>query len=321
MRWSPLHCDVIIIGGGPAGLSAATWLGRHRRRTLVIDAEEGRNRWVEHVHGHLGHDPIAPNELRRIALEDLGAYPDVSHRSGWVDEAAQNEDGVFEVRIDGDVLQTRRVVLATGVRDVFPDVDGFFDHYGRSVFHCPTCDGFEAQNEKVAVIGWGPQVPAFALELLDWAQEVHVLTDGRDLPASGTDREVLARHGVEIHEEGASALLGERGALFGVRLEGGGVVDCSMAFFTIQHEPVNGLAEQLGCELDPDGYVLVNDMGLTSIPGVYAAGDLTPGMQLVPIAAAKGTVAGVAAAMSLRGEHLTGPAPAPQPAQELDDTS
>jgi thioredoxin reductase len=310
--------DAVVVGGGPAGLSAATWLGRHRRHTVLIDADEGRNRWVEAVHGHLACDPIRPDELRRRGRRDLDAYPDVDVHPGRVQRVISIGDS-FRVTTADATFETHRLVLATGVRDAFPEIDGFFEHYGADVYHCPTCDGFEARDQVIAVIGWGPHVPAFALEMLDWARAVHLLSDGRGVSADQRDLEQLAAHGVHTHDAPVEALLGERSELRGVRLADGTRVECALAFFTIEHRPVNDLAVQLGCELDAEGYVVVDAEGETSVPGVYAAGDLTPGVQLVPVAAAEGTVAGISAAMSLRGRPLIGPDPAPDPGEVLGD--
>jgi thioredoxin reductase len=313
--------DAVVIGGGPAGLSAATWFGRYRRRTLVVDSGEYRNRWVERVHGVLGHDPVAPEELLRAVHEDLGQYPHVELRRGIVTGLGRTATGDFVVSIsDADPVAARRLVLAAGVEDEFPNVTGFAEHYGHDVFHCPTCDGFDAKGECVAVFGWDRHVAGFALELLDWASEVRVVTNGRTFDAEENDRRTLSSHGIEIIEDEVVALLGEAGALEGVELKSGMRTACTMGFFSIGHRPRNTLARQLGCEVDDLGYVVVDDECETSVPGVYAAGDLTPGMQLVAVGVGKGAIAGVACAVSLHGqEDVPGaPQPAPDVAAELD---
>jgi thioredoxin reductase len=308
--------DAIVVGGGPAGLAAAGWLGRYRRRTLLVDAGEGRNRWAEAMHGMPGSDMAAPGELRERVGAEVRAYPEVAVRSGRVAAARRRGPSHFEVEVGDEVLTARRLILATGVRDVFPDVDGFFTHYGADVHHCPTCDGYEAKDRVVVAIGWERHIAAFAVSLLDWAAGVAIVTDGRSLECEPDVRGALDRRGVAVHEDRATRLLGERGDLKGIELAGGACVDCSMAFFSIEHEPVTELAEQLGCELDDDGHVAVDGACETSVPGVYAAGDLTPGLQLVAVATGAGTIAGVACARSLQGEgslagHDATPAPDP----------
>jgi hypothetical protein len=167
----PADYDVVVIGGGPAGWTAATWLGRYRRSALVVDGQQYRNRWVEKVHGVLANDPVPPQVLLQQARTDLERYGSVRLTPGTVAAVTRVGSGRFRVELEdvADPLLTRRIVLATGVRDVFPEVAAFFEHYGADVFHCPTCDGSDACGECVAVFGRGEHVAGFALELLDWA--------------------------------------------------------------------------------------------------------------------------------------------------------
>lgn len=292
--------DAVVVGGGPAGLTAALWLGRYRRNTLVVDSGEYRNRWTDRVHGVLANDPADPQSLLERAREDLTQYDSVRIVAGTVTAAAKVEQGLFRLRIaEGhEPLLTRRVVLATGVRDEFPQVGGFFDHYGADVFHCPTCDGFDARGECVAVFGWGEHVTGFALELLDWAAEVRVITNGQRLEGDEQPA-MLAERSVEVIDDRAVELLGPRGGMTGVVLASGRRTRCTMAFFSIAHRPDTKLARQLGCVIDDGGYVTVGRDQQTSVQGVFAAGDVTPGMQLVNIAIGASTIAGVSCALSL----------------------
>jgi thioredoxin reductase len=294
--------DAVVVGGGPAGLSAATWLARYRYAVVVLDSDEQRNRWVEQAHGYLGHDPVSPAALLQRAREQLRVYPEVMIRQCRVDGGSRQRDGTFVLEAEGEAIRTRRLVVATGVRDRFPEVEGFFEHYGASVFHCPTCDGYEARDADVVVFGWNADVADFALTLAGWARSVTVVTDGRPFEGEDEHRARLAERQVEVMEDEATGLVGERGRLQGVRLATGDVLECQLAFFSIAHEPVNELARELGCELTTEGCIQVDDEGATTVAGVYAAGDVTPGLQLLQVAAAKGTVAGVACARSLRGE-------------------
>ena len=294
--------DAVVVGGGPAGLSAATWLARYRRRTLVFDAGEQRNRSVETTHGYLTRDGASPSAILEAARADLQDYRCVELRRGEVVGLA-GECGRFIVTTgDGHDVEARRVVLATGVVDAVPDLDGFDEHYGASAFHCPSCDGFEAADRHVVVLGWSSHVAGFALELLDWAASVTVVTDGRRFEGDGHDYGALADHGVTLVEDDAVALVGARGDLRGVRLRGGRELRCGMMFFSLGHDPRTDLAEQLGCERTGEGCLVVDEHGQTTVPGVYAAGDVTPGFQLLQVATAKGTTAGVGCALSLRQE-------------------
>jgi len=306
--------DAVVVGGGPAGISAATWLGRYRRRTLIVDSGEHRNRWVEQSHGYFTRDPANPADLVRTGCEQLAAYPLVTRLEGRVGSVERVGDE-FVVEVDGVPHSCLRVVLATGVEDAFPEVDGFFDHYGASVFHCPSCDGFEAGDRNVVVLGWNAYVAPFAVTLLDWAASVTIVTDGRRFPGDGNDRETLSDFGVRIVEDVADRFVGSRGALTGVELRNLGLVPCEMVFFTVAHKPRNYLAEALGVHTTDEGCVTVDDACETNVAGVYACGDLTPGIQLIQVAAAKGAIAGINAAQSLRGTPgaASSPEPAPDP--------
>ncbi|MGI8685518.1 MAG: NAD(P)/FAD-dependent oxidoreductase [Acidimicrobiales bacterium] len=295
--------DAVVIGGGAAGLAAATWIARYRRSVAVLDGGEPRNKWVDLAHGYLGEDPVHPGELLERARRQLQRYEEAELCSGQATVVRRRDDGVFlVVGDDGLRLRSRRLVLATGVRDRFPEVERFFEHYGASVFHCPTCDGYEAKDAQVVAFGWSEDITGFALTLRGWARSVTIVTDGRAFEGDGSCRRQLDEAGIPVLEDDAVELLGERGHLEGVRLRGAGVVPCELAFFSIAHEPRTALAEQLGCRLTEEGCIEVDSEAATSVPGVYAAGDITPGLQLMQVAAAKGATAGVACAQSLRGE-------------------
>ena len=311
----PDEVDALVVGGGPAGLSAATWLGRYRRRTLLVDAGRQRNRAVEAVHGLLGRDPVSPAALLADALAGLTQYPHVTVRRGTV-ASIERAGERFAADVDGHRVHASRVVLATGVRDRLPDVGGLTEHYGAGVQHCPTCEGFDAQGRPVVVLGWGEHVPAFATELLDWASEVTVVSDGAPLEVSDEQRRRLAAVGVDLLDDAAEDLLGSRGDLQAVRLASGREVPAAFVFFSIGHDATVALARDLGCELTAEGVVAVDHEQRTSVDGVFAAGDVTPGMQLVSVALGEGTVAGVAAAQSLHGEPTAPDAPPAAPPPE-----
>lgn len=281
-------------------MSAATWIARYRRRVVVLDSEEYRNRWVDHAHGYLGSDPIPPKELLARACEQLAGYDAAERRAPVRVLRASGSLGRFELDLDdGSSVAARRLVLATGVQDAFPVMERFFEFYGRDIFHCASCDGYEARDKDVVAFGWGEQVVGFALGLLDWARSVTVITDGHPLQSDDADRLRLHRYGVTVIEDDAISLDGSRGDLRGVTLRSGACVPCQLGFFSIAQHPVNDLGRQLGCAIEDAGCVAVDENAETTVPGVYAAGDLTPGMQLVSVAVAKGTTAGIACARTL----------------------
>lgn len=303
--------DVVVVGGGPSGLAAASWLGRYRRSVVVLDSQEYRSGRVDRSHGYLGRDPQRPTELLERGREEVLAYPTVEVRQRRASSVAKRTDGLFEV--DDDLL-AHRLVLASGVKDAFPAVEGFDEHYGASVFHCPSCDGYEARDQHVVALGWDPHLVGFAETLKNWAASVTVVTNGIRFQGDDSCRVELAEQDIELLERNAVRLIGERGDLTGLELEGGEVLKASMVLFSVAHEPRVELGLSLGCELDDEGYYAINSKGLTSVPGVYAAGDVTPGLQLVAVAAASGVVAGVACAHSFFGQQGAPTSPEPAPA-------
>jgi thioredoxin reductase len=277
---------------------------------VVLDSGQYRSAAVEQSHGYLGRDPQRPLDLLARGREELLAYPTASVVPGAV-SSVRRVDGLFEVAS----YRAHRLVLACGVQDAFPAVEGFEEHYGASVFHCPSCDGYEARGRDVVALGWDPHLVGFAGTLLNWARSVTVVTDGHAFRGDQECRTFLRGLDVELVEDDAVSFVGERGGLRGVRLGSGRELPASLAFFSVAHQPRVDLAVSLGCALDDDGYVLVDHEGRTTVDGVYAAGDLTPGLQLVAVAAASGVVAGVAAAQSLFGEEG---APTSPPASPVD---
>ena len=299
---------MVVVGGGPSGLAAASWAARYRRSVVVLDSRDYRNKQVQQSHGYLGRDPQVPADLLAKGREEVLAYPTAEIRFAEATDVVRRGDGLFEV---GEDLLAHRLVLAQGVEDAFPAVEGFHEHYGASVFHCPACDGYEARDRHVVALGWDPHLVGFAATLQNWACSVTVVTNGE--PFAG-DRQALAEQGIAVLERDAVRFVGERGDLRGVELDGGEVLQTSLVLFSVAHSPRVGLAVSLGCRLDPEGYVAVDAQGQTSVEGVYAAGDLTPGLQLALVAAASGVVAGVGAAQSLFGRLGAPSSPRPAPA-------
>src|SRR4051794_35187167 len=211
--------DCVVIGGGPAGLAAATWLARYRRDVVVVDSRDYRAKAVERSHGYLARDPQRPLEFLQTAREQLLAYRTVSYLRSTVTSAARMDDGSFLVRLaDGTELTALRLILATGVVDACPDLEGFPDHYGASAFHCPACDGHEAEGRDVVAYGWDDRLVGFAASLLNWARSVTVLTSGRRFDGDDACRSVLGRHDIELGETPAGGGRGAPGGGGGVRV-------------------------------------------------------------------------------------------------------
>lgn len=307
--------DVVVVGGGPAGLAAASWIGRYRRSVVVVDSRDYRSGMVERSHGYLGRDPQTPVELIERGREEVLAYPTAQIRTGRVCSATRRDDGLFDVVLEDGALLAHRLVLATGVVDDVPEVEGFDEHYGASVLHCPACDGYEARDRDVVALGWDPHLVGFSATLKNWARSVTVVTNGRSFQGDEACRVQMADNEVDLVEADALAFEGERGNLTGVRLQSGRVLPATLVFFSLAHHPRVDLGVSLGVELDDEGYLAVDGEGMTSVPGVYAAGDCVPGLQLVQVAAGQGAVAGVACAQSFFGQTgaPTSPPPAPAP--------
>jgi thioredoxin reductase len=272
--------DCVVVGGGVAGLSAAMVLGRARRRTLVLDRDGQSNRAAEHVGGLLGLDGTPPAELYARAREQLAAYDAVVVRQAEAVDARAEDDGFVVTLGDGEgEVRARALVLATGMDYQVPDVPGFREHWGRAVFHCPFCHGWEVRDRPLVVYGEGEVAARQAALLAGWTDDVTV-----------------------VAPDELAGLRVEDGALRAVVRRDGSEVPCDGI---LVHAPLRRrgrLAEQLGLELEDSGLVAVDAMARTSVPGVYAAGDLAVAPQQVAIALGSGHRAGVVAT----GELLLG---------------
>jgi thioredoxin reductase len=298
-------------------LAAALWLGRYRRQVLVVDGGRQRNLASGASHGYLTRDGVAPGELLAAAREDADAYDTVSFLEGEAHSARRSEEG-FVIGTDRGPVEALRVILATGVTDQFPDIPGFEQLYGTHIFHCSCCDGYETSGLEVLAIGWGEHVAGYALDLLEWGAAVRVVTNGNTFEGDEACRGAMAKHDIDLIEETVEEFLVEGGTMTGVLLGSGRQLSAQRAFFSIAHHPRNELARDLGCAIDEMGYAEVGSHGETSVEGVYAVGDLTPGEQLVQVAAAQGAVAGIACALSLRGTATPSAAPDPGPDPEAE---
>ena len=284
--------DVVIVGGGPAGLSAALVLGRCRRRVLLCDTGRPRNASALELHGYLTRDGIAPRDLLSIGREELRPYG-VELRDVAVDDVVCQGDA-FEVRLaTGERIATRKVLVATGVRDHLPDIEGLEPCYGISVHHCPYCDGWEERDRRLAVLGQGAAAAALALSLKTWSPHVVVCTLG---PArvSARHRAQLAEHAIPIVDGPVARLEHDRGRVRRLLTARGREVDCDAVFFTTGQSAQWDLPRRLGCELTRKGTVKTDLLGQTRVPGVYVVGDASRDVQFVIVAAAEGAKAGVA---------------------------
>jgi thioredoxin reductase len=295
--------DVIIVGGGPAGLSAALLLGRCRRRVLICDAGRPRNGASHGLHGFLTRDGIEPAEFLRLAREQLEPYETVELQPAEATDARRLASG-FEVTLNnGEVISSRKLLLATGVVDDIPAIEGLAELYGRSVFHCPYCDGWEMRDQSLAVYGRGENGLGLALELLLWSRDLVLCTDGPS-ELSEDERQRLAHHQIRIREDRIRGLEGSDGALERIVFANGEPLARSAMFFSTGQRQASDLAEKLGCRFTEQGCVDTGEYETTNVPGLYVVGDASRLVQFVIVAASEGAQAAVAINKELMKEDL-----------------
>jgi thioredoxin reductase len=293
--------DVIIVGGGPAGLSAALMLGRCRRRVLVCDEGKPRNRVSSAMHGYLSRDGTPPQEFLRLGREELLRY-DVDYRNERVARAEVGE-GRFRVHLDdGQCFESRKLLLCTGVEDKLPDLEGIGSMYGRSVWHCPYCDGWEVRDQALAAYGKGEAGAALAIKLRIWTQDVVLCLDGGALEPDLERR--LERNGVGIRPERIARLEGADGQLARIVFCEGPPLERQGLFFTTGQRQRAPLADMLGCEFNPKGTVITDPKERTNVPGLFLAGDASDDVQFVIVAAAEGAIAALAINEELHEEEM-----------------
>jgi thioredoxin reductase len=291
--------EVAIVGGGPAGLSAALVLARFRRSVVVIDAGQQRNLKTHAVHNYLGLEGISPHELLRRGRDEASQAGAELRKARVMGIRRRGDDFMLSLEGQPDLVAAR-VVLATSLVDVMPDVPELDRFYGKTIFHCPVCDAADFVDQPLVVVSWGQYADGFTLELFHWTKQVILVTHGR--PIADRQRARLARYGVETVTTRIEGLEGQDDRLSAVVLEDGRSIPCRGLFFSIGHKPRNELARGLGCEITDEGYVVVNEKYETTVPGVYAAGDITTLEEAVADAVGEGLIAATNISLSLHEE-------------------
>jgi len=293
--------DVVVVGGGPAGLSAALVLGRACRSVLLCDSGRGRNAPAGGVHGFLGQDGTSPAELRRIGREQLRPY-DVSLHDGAVVDARKVEGG-FEITLEGDeVVACHKLILATGMTDVLPEIPGLRELWGESVIHCPYCHGWEFRGRR-----WAFLVPAESV-----VETATLLLTNGPSEVSAEHRKWLEERAVEVVEGRIERLEGAGGELKAIYLEGGRRLERDVLFVHTRLRQASDLAERLGCSIIDSGpkagVVKADPFGATGVEGLYVAGDASEaGVPSVASAAAEGAVAAAVACRAIFTEDARRP--------------
>lgn len=297
--------DAIVVGGSYAGLSAAIHIARARRSVCAIDAGSPRNRFADASHGFFGQDGAEPLAMIAAARAEVDRYPGVTMIAGTASDARALDCG-FEVMLsDGGTLTAAKLVLAFGISDILPNIPGLAERWGRSVLHCPYCHGFEHGGSRLGVLWTAPMSAHQAALIADWGSTTLYL-NGSDMPDPAA-RTMLYRRGVAIEPALIRALEGGGGTLSSVLLNDGREVAIDALFLAPRSRLNSPIAERLGCALDdgPFGPVIRTDAAkLTSVPGVYAAGDIARAPHNASWAAADGVTAGVSLHQSLVFEPL-----------------
>jgi thioredoxin reductase len=292
--------EVGIIGGGPAGLSAAIWCARYLHSVALIDAGDPRSWETRGINGLLGLDGIQPPELRhcgRTTCRELGVT--LIDEEVLLAERRSDDDFLISLR-GGSRVAVSRVLLAIGIRDVWPRIPGLRHAYGTNAHVCPDCDGYDARDKKVVVIGHGRRAVGMALNLSTWTRDIAICTNGTppDLDLPEYCEKLDALH-IPVLTERITEVACGGDEIRCLVLANGMRLNVDKVFFTIGQYPSDDLGVHLGCERDDEGHIKIDGRGLTSLPNVYAAGDITPGPQVVPRAEAEGVIAAMAIHKSL----------------------
>lgn len=296
--------DVAVVGGSFAGLAAAIQIARARRSVVVIDAGSPRNRFADASHGFLGHDGRSPEEIHQLGRANLMVYPSAFVRADLVTQAEKSQDGFVLTLDQGDTVTARRVILAIGVKDTLPSIEGFDACWGLSVIHCPYCHGYEVAGRRLGIFHAGKASLHQAHLIPDWSDDVTFFTNGVALLTE--ERETILARGVKLEETPIIRLRHEARQIHAVVLEDGRNIPLDAMFTSTRTAPASDLAAQLGCRMveGPFGpYIEVDNLQETSVSGIFAAGDAARPVHNATWAASDGVSAGIFAHQSLISER------------------
>jgi thioredoxin reductase len=285
--------DVVVIGGGAAGLSAALVLSRARRRVLVVDAGQPRNAPAAHMHGYLSRDGLAPAELLATGRSEVARYGGEIVAGIVTDLVPDGRTGFWVLLGDGQRVSTRRLLVSTGLHDELPDVAGLAERWARDVLHCPYCHGHEVRDQRLGVLGGTPGSVRYAQIVRQWTQDLVYFTPPGALTAVERT-ELLARAIGVVEGTIDQVVIDDADHLRGVQMDDGCVIPRDALFVPPRFVPNNDLLQGLGATIDPDGWVDVDATGRTSVPGVWAAGNIVDPRAQVITAAGAGSAAGIA---------------------------
>lgn len=283
--------DVAVIGGSYAGLSAAMALGRSLRKTLIIDSGMPCNRQTPHSHNFITQDGEPPHRIAQKARAQVLEYPTVTFTEGKVTEVSRENNGFRVALSEGSAYSVRKVLFATGIRDLMPDLPGFEECWGISLIHCPYCHGYEVRHKKTGILANGERAFEFCTFIRNWTDDLTLFTNGEAL-LSAEQKALLHEMGIPVVEKEITGLTHQQGTLKHINFTDGSTAELCALYYHAGFEQHCKIPEALGCAMTEQGHIEVDFFGKTSVPGIFAAGDNTTPMRTVSVAVAAGTKAG-----------------------------
>ncbi|MED0866932.1 NAD(P)/FAD-dependent oxidoreductase [Bacillus safensis] len=283
--------DCAIIGGGPAGLSAALVVGRGRKQVIVFDDELPRNRVTQESHGFITNDGMTPFEIRRAGEADLQKYPNIKIKRSRIVDIQKKEERFTLLTHEGDTFKAKKIILATGLQDILPEIEGIHDVYGKTLFSCPFCDGWELKDKALALIAENQRALHMAKLLSNWTKDLIVFTNGHVLAEE--DKVLLTAHSIQVIDVPIVSIDQDNGQLRSLQLANGETVEREGGFVASEFKQSAPFAEKLGCQMTKNTGIETDILGRTTVSGVFACGDNLGGPAQLVLAAAAGSQTGM----------------------------
>lgn len=283
--------DCAIIGGGPAGLSAALVVGRGRKQVTVFDDELPRNRVTQESHGFITNDGMTPFEIRQAGEADLQKYPNITIKRSRIVDIQKKEESFTLLTHEGDAFEAKKIILATGLQGILPEIEGIHDVYGKTLFSCPFCDGWELKDKALALIAENQRALHMAKLLSNWTKDLIVFTNGHVLVEE--DKTLLTAHSIQVIDVPIVSIDHDNGQLRSLQLANGEIVNREGGFVASEFKQSAPFAEKLGCQMTKNAGIETDILGRTTVSGVFACGDNLGGPAQLVLAAAAGSQAGM----------------------------
>ncbi|MBZ9522487.1 NAD(P)/FAD-dependent oxidoreductase [Bacillus safensis] len=283
--------DCAIIGGGPAGLSAALVVGRGRKQVIVFDDELPRNRVTQESHGFITNDGMTPFEIRQAGEADLQKYPNIKIKRSRIVDIQKKEERFTLLTHEGDTFKAKKIILATGLQDILPEIEGIHDVYGKTLFSCPFCDGWELKDKALALIAENQRALHMAKLLSNWTKDLIVFTNGHVLAEE--DKVLLTAHSIQVIDVPIVSIDQDNGQLRSLQLANGETVKREGGFVASEFKQSAPFAEKLGCQMTKNAGIETDILGRTTVSGIFACGDNLGGPAQLVLAAAAGSQAGM----------------------------